>query len=536
MPQISSSKEGAVITYSAEDFIQGLSINGAFNGPSFTSPAIGKGAEQIRNVNPFTSYGVLQPGRGATNVTGNSNLLGVVNSGTVQGSSFAYLLDGGGRISQYNYTNQTITAAGAITHTITGTSPIGQDVLVYKHNISSTPGYSVFYSYYNNSQWNVGAYLNLVTMTDTYMSTVPATPLANADSQATNQLTAPHCLEVGSDDILYIGSGNYVHAYDGGTGADGTFTARVLTLPLGFTIVGLRKYQDILEIAGNYNTDSTNNIGGQALIYQWNYLDLEITQAIDLEDPYVTSLFLWKGVPWVTTVGEIEGRGINKLKSLYGNTVKLETTFDLTPPINRGVDASSDVLLINCGGKIIQLGDQYTGKLEPINHIVSPVTTGISGWVKNLGTNSSGTNYGLIASSATAFSGGTNSLSTFLTNWNASALYLTPYQEIPIPAGKKARLINIIMENFRTYTLGDITFTVYYNFGSLQSFIFANTATLAAPLTKQYKYDSSGNPLKSCTNIGFQLNWSGLATTSSAPPAFSKISFVFEYLDLSANT
>lgn len=539
---ITTSQTGAVMTFDSQDWIAGLAPNGKFSS-SVVSPAMGAGAIRIQNINSFTNYGVLQPGKTGTDVTNFATLLGVVVSGVVQGSTYAYLLDGGGRISQFNYTNQTITAAGTITHTITGTTPVGQDIVMYKHNVGGTPTFSMFYSYYNTANWDVGT-MNATTPTtydDNYMSTVPA-DFADMATESTDstQDTSPHCLEVGTDDVLYMGSGRYIHAYDGATGAEGTFIAKVLSLPLGFTIIALKKFQDKMLIAGNYNVDTSNSIGGEALLYVWNYIDLDITQAIPLEDPAVVSLFLWQGRPHVITVGEVEGRGINKLKILNGNEVDLIESFDLKSPINRGIDASSSVLYINCGGRIVQIGDPFLGGTS-VHEITFCVTSSFSGWVKNFGVDPSTTTpYGLMSSSGSAFSGGTNSFcQTNLptSRWSSAGQYITPYYEIPLPVGKRARLMNVIVEHFRTFTLADFSFGLDYDFGITSSQLFSNQATLTAPLTKQYKYDSANNPLKYCTSIRPNFTWSGItpASQTTAPPAITRLTLVFEYADLLQN-
>lgn len=552
MAQISTSQTGAVMTFGAEDWIAGLAVNGQFGNPYFESPAIGKGAEKIGNINPFTAYGILQPGLAAVNVANNSVLGGVVVAGVIQGSQYGYLIDGGGKVQKYDYASATTNGlinTGVFPHTITGTGPVGKDIVIYKHNVSNVPTFSVFYSYYNAANWNVGALLSFTTFDDDYMSTVPVDPLviSSGDGDDPAQRTSPHCLEIGTDDILYIGSGRYLHAFDGSTGTDGTFISRVLTLPAGFTVVALKKFQDVMLIAGNYNTDSTANIGGEALLYSWNYIDLDITEAVPLEDPSVVSLFLWKGVPYVITVGEREGRGTNKLKALIGNNVTLKSTFDLVPPINRGVDASSDVIFINCGGSIVQIGDPYTGELKPTHFIATCNAMNndapISGWIKNLGNDPVGfLDYGMVASSASVFSGGTNSLSTFgfktgsNPTWQTTCIYRHPYTQIPCPPGKQARLMNIIVEHYRTFTAADFFLTVDYNYGNATSIIFVNQSSLSAPLTKQYKNDYQQYPLKASTNIRFQFNWGNIATASANPPAVSRLHFIFEYLDLPANT
>lgn len=550
MPQITENNQEATITFTGEDFVSGLSTNGTF-GQTNIFPQMSKyGASNLQNINPFITYGVLSPGYGSTNVTNNSVLSGVVVSGVVQGSTNAFLVDAGGKFHKYDYTSQQIINSGNFPHTIVGTTPVGQDVIVYKHNVGGTAPanqiYGVFFSYITATTWNVGVSNSpFSAIIDPYMSVTPANPLGSGDYNDPAQIIAPHPMEVGSDDVLYIGSGRYIHAYDGSVGADGTFYSQVLSLPVGFTIVGLKKYQDVMLIAGNYNTDTTNSIGGEALLYTWNYIDLDITEAIDLEDPTVVSLFLWKGIPHVMTVGEKEGRGTNKLKAIVGNNVTLRSTFNLTAPINRGVDASSNVLYVNCGGKIIQIGDPYNlnSSQLPVNQIgqMPNASLGISGWVKNLGVEPSNlTNYGLIGASSTTSSGGTNSLATFITsigqNWNTNATYLTPFFDVPKPPGKAVRLKNIIMENYNTYTLADFTFQFLYDYGSTGfAPIFTSNAALIVPLTKQYKYDVSGNPLQRCTNIAFELLWNSNATVTATPPRITKIILVFEFLDLLSN-
>lgn len=604
MAQITSNATGATVTLSGEDFIAGLSLNGTF-GNTNLFPAMSKvGASNLQNINPFITYGVLSPGHTATNVTNNNQLAGVVVAGVVQGGAEAYLVDAGGRFQQYHYTSQTLSTTSPFPYTITGTTPVGQDVIVYKHNVSNTPTFGVFFSYYNTANWNVGVsndpYSSVI---DPYMSVTPANPLGTGVGTVTTngtvnlvgigttftstfsvgdfitvsgetvrtiasitddthlivtvafstssgshtytyvsnvQRTSPHPMEIGTDDVLYIGSGRYVHAYDGANGANGTFSYAVLTLPLGFTVVALKKYQDVMLVAGNYNTDTTNSIGGEALLYQWNYIDQDITQAVDLEDPTVVSLFLWKGIPHVMTVGEKEGRGINKLKAIVGNNVTLRTTFNLTSPVNRGVDASSNVLYVNCGGTIVQIGDPYNinSTLLPVNQICRNTfaATNISGWVKNLGVAPGGTDYGLIGASSSVSSGGTNALSTFNTNWDNGGIYLTPFYEVPAPAGKGARLTNVILEYYSTFTGGDFTAQMLFDYGSTGfKPLFTSQASITAPLTKQYKYDSSGLPLQRCTNFAMEFIWNSNALTTATPPRITKAVFVFEYLDLLAN-
>ena len=101
---IKATAEEAIVTLTGQDFISGLSPNGTFGVSNLFPQMSAEGASNLQNINPFTTYGVLQPGHDATNVTNNSVLGGVVQAGIIQGQTYAYLVDGGGYLHQYNYT------------------------------------------------------------------------------------------------------------------------------------------------------------------------------------------------------------------------------------------------------------------------------------------------------------------------------------------------------------------------------------------------------------------------------------------------
>ena len=89
---------------------------------------------------------------------------------------------------------------------------------------------------------------------DDMMSTSAASPLAGSD--LTDGQNAEHPMIVGDDDVLYIGSGRYLHGYDGQVGNAGTFYSKVLTLPLGYIITSMQTYNNYLVIFA-HNNDTT---------------------------------------------------------------------------------------------------------------------------------------------------------------------------------------------------------------------------------------------------------------------------------------
>jgi hypothetical protein len=90
---------------------------------------------------------------------------------------------------------------------------------------------------------------------DDMMSTTAESPLAGTD--LTDGQNVEHPMVVGDDDVLYIGSGRYLHGYDGQVGNDGTFYSKVLTLPLGYIITSMQKYGTYLVIFA-HNNDTTS--------------------------------------------------------------------------------------------------------------------------------------------------------------------------------------------------------------------------------------------------------------------------------------
>lgn len=514
------------IIFSYADFVAGNAKNNAVR--VSTNPS----NQSTSNFDPFRNYGIAQPGKLAVNATNNSGLAGVVVAGVLKNTTLAYCIDSGGKFHEYTYSTNTLNTGGApFPQTLSGTLPVGQDVKIYKHNSSSVPVFSVFYSWYNNTNWNVGAFVDYTgTPDEDFMSTIPATPLdiasaSPADGRDVAQKSAPHIMEIGSDDILYIGSGRYLHAYDGATGTNGTFYNRVLSLPQGFTITGLLRSQDKMLITGVYSgiTGTINSASidsaGEAMVYVWNYIDLDITQVISLDDPYVSSIFMWRGNIHVVTEGESEGFGTFKavkVKVIIGNSaVKIA---ELTGNVAfRGVDGSSQVLYLNSAGKIYAIGDNTKDGFQ-VTNVASCTRTGSNGgWIKNIVGNillSSGTDSSL------------HDMSKFsAASFAATAQLETGYYPLDLPKGMKAQIESVQVEYYTTVTSATVAFivTISGDTGTIDSTVMGDVTTVAAPLQKIYRTDASGNPFRAFSNISIRLIWRNATGSTSAPQVASVI-------------
>ena len=530
-------QNGGKIIWDSEDFKAGLGPQGTFGNSLNLKQTESFGWSFLQKIDPFRRYGILTPSAApSVAYTNNSNLGGnIVALQLANDNVNAYIIDAGGKINSINYSTGLISVTSPFNPTgklIAGTSPVGQDLLIYTHNSGGSPVASMFYTYYNNANWDVGAFVNLTTFDDDFMSSIlPATPLdiTTGDGDDVNQRTAPHTMCIGADGILYIGSGRYVHAYDGATGTNGTFSSKVLTLPQGFQIIGIVKNGSLLLISGNYFSipGSSNPGGGQAQLYTWNYIDLDITEVISLEDPYVGSLFMWRGVPTVITFGIAERNGEIKVKIVTGNSVTKIADFAGTVPIHRGVYVANDIFYINSGGKIISVGDKFNKNSNVVNHIGTFRNASLSGII----------NYSFITSVLMGGSSdGTHSFNTMNGfAYDGQAIATSFYFQPDLPIGKTARVKSVQVEYYAATAFhaqnGNLTINLRTDFSATSTRV-VYLLTDVDKAIKRYTNASNGVPFPIFSALGIQIIYEATTGASGDVPLVASMTAEYELLEI----
>ena len=538
MQHVKTDKGGLVI-YDSDDWKAGLAPQG-----SLTSFAkyVGVNGFTSASIDPFSTYGVLSPRIAPSdNATNSAQLSKPLVAIELTDNSTALAVDNGGKIQQITTSSATpaITNSGIYPHTIAfvaGSTYVGQDGILYRHNSGGTaPTNSVvsfFYSAYNSNNWDVGALVNLTTFDDDFMSSVPATPLdiTSGDGDDSTQRAAPHPMEIGADGILYIGSGRYVHAYDGNTGSNGTFSSKVLTLPQGTQIIGMKKFKDIFLIACNFYSSSTTTGTGQALLYTWDYTSLDIIDVTDLEDFYVSSLFIWRGSPTVVTSGAVERNGANKVKVVSGNSVTKVGDYTGSQPTNRGVVVLNDVIYINSAGSVITVGDRYTKNVYPINTISIMSNNGFSGVLA----------YNQVRTCLMGSSGaadGTAPCFNNLDNGKGAGDCRTTLYSPNMPFGKVGKIQSITVEYYVALaaggTNGNFSLTISVDSNNATYLVVANQSEVTQPLTKRYTRTTSGTLLNAsvASFSAFQLAFSWNSSTGGSSPLVSRVIVEYDLLE-----
>jgi len=343
------------IIWSAEDWLGGFDQTSAtvYNKKGH----VVAGAQRI---DPFRAFGYIGPGFDPVDATNQSSVTGTILNGVVNGAN-AYCITADGKVQKLGTLSGTVVVSttSPFPHTISDghATYVGSDIVNYYANISSTSTLLAFFSFRDGTDWNVGIYnYGSDSFDDDFMSSVPASPLASP--YLTGGKDAPHPMIVGDDDILYIGDRNFVHAFDGSTGADGTFYPAVLTLPQGWTITCFAKTNDFKLGIGAYytssQTGSTFNLG-QAKVYTWDYLSLDPTYIYNLNDNYISELVNWRGTLAAFTQGRqgISEPNLNKVQVLNGAQFSVLTSYQSgSTPCRGGVDIINDDIIWNSGGKV----------------------------------------------------------------------------------------------------------------------------------------------------------------------------------------
>lgn len=537
--QISKTAEGGTVTWDSDDFASGLIPQGASSTNTYPLKYTGiNGFSTAYNIDQDITNGCLNQALGpAANVTNFASLGGALVSANALSSGLFFTLDSSGKVHKITQTGDALTldTTSPFPHTIAfaaGSTYVGQDTILYRHNLSSASTVSFFYSAYNSNNWDVGAFTTPFTavgdFNDDFMSTIPATPLdiTTGDGDSASQKNLPHPMEIGADAILYIGSGRYIHAYDGNTGANGTFYSKVLTLPEGSIVVGMRKFKSSLLIATNFDPNfiagySNGDNSSAAFVYEWNYLDLDTTSVIDTEEVKISAITVWKGSPVFVASGVYESNGNNKLKVIEGNTVRTIASFDGGLPTNRGVITSSTAFYMNCPEGLYRVGSKFKvgNMISKYGYLGSTYSTTPGMFFLNadrmIASAAKTTNYYLGVGASTAGTG----IAAYCKFPNLGNLF---------PSGKKGRIKYLEVEYQAPITgAGGLTAKISTDTNTVVTTVLNAVTTVSGNLLKRYTRDSSNNILPTFSNFDLSVEWA-----AGTGPKIARMMVEYELLEI----
>ncbi len=505
MPTIQQNQKGGKIIFDSNDWLAGL--NPQYSASASARQKMGNGLAAARSFDPYRDFGYASPGYNPTDLT-NVSVIDAVQVNCVVNGAYGYSV-GGTKVHQIDLTNE---ALNATPHAIA--SSVMQDCIVYK--IGATP--YLFYSWYDGTDGDVGRY-DFGTWTtagswdDDYMSAVPT------GKQVFANTSKPMPMIIGSDDVLYIGVKNVVYAFDGATT---TLSPNVLTLPAEYNITGFARYGTHLAVFAS--TDSTSFALAKATVFFWNYLDLDPSKVIDLNDNYVSAPFEYNGTVGCFTQGRVSDKTQNtkscKLKIFDGLTFKTFATSIGNAPAIGGVDISGDMIQWNSGGKIYSFGSPFLGIDAKLNQIMEGLGTS-SGFLKTLTT----ATVLQIASTGTTTSGGMQNLKT---NYYEQSLVATALAKPNWPVGKKGRITTIITKYAKTSSAGLLlTGQLLNRLGTILSEFVTDVSAITADtyISKNEDVNAVFDDMK------LVLSWSGGTAVTDAP-IIDSVEVEFEYVNL----
>ena len=309
------------------------------------------------SMNPYRNYdGYASPGFQGSDATNASAITAALKRIVVHGSN-GYASSGNARLHQITASSGAIINAGDFPHTVdhAHTNEVLEDVIVYSTNISSTRTARLFYSFNDDTDADVGTFDFSSTFDDNFMSTIPS-----GGAVLTNGI--PHPMVVGADDILYIANGNVLASLDGATGANGTFTAAALTLPVDQQIVSFARIKPRTLVIFTYRSGVSSNFRGESTAWFWDYISADPYESIDLNDNRVGAAFEFQGTIGCFTKGRANQAfttNSGKLKLWNGSIFETVKIFTDDIPDFGGVDTTEDVIVWNSEGKIYSYGNVF---------------------------------------------------------------------------------------------------------------------------------------------------------------------------------
>lgn len=536
MAQVTNDK----IIWGAEDWYGGFDDINPSSPTLYSLKANKNTLVYAQNCDPYRNPGYISVGADTVSVT-----LDPVNDGGINGvlrNSVSWNFTTGsptgiydigltstGRLIMFNSTTTVDTTSDSFYKTITPhaghSTVVGRDIIKYNAKIGGTSYPCFLYSWTDNTDWDIGiangTSPDAMGFDDDMMSTSAASPLAGSD--LTDGQNVEHPMVVGDDDVLYIGSGRYLHGYDGQVGNAGTFYSKVLTLPLGYIITSMQKYNNYLVIFA-HNNDTTALGYSEAKAFFWDYLSLDPTKIIDLKDNKCSESFLYQNTLGVFTAGRSRDNkfsGFSKLQLFNGNGFEPIAYFTEDIPIKGGVEVAGDQLIWNSVGKIYSYGNNL-GLPKVLTWLTSGTTS--SSGMLNSHTRT------ILASSGTLTTGGLYKL----TGYKATGELITKTVEPAFPEGKKGRIkyVQVKYGQVEATPGRKVDIKLRYNRG-------ASTITLATDdypadetgLIKKFEHDTSGAELPSFTDVSLDLVWK-TGTDNTDAPLIAEIEIFYELINI----
>lgn len=535
------------IIWDKDDWLAGLHPNYTSAGGDSPTPQGGSKLTYALSMNPYRSFSYAFPGFNPTDVSNVS----VVSNGAIRrivmgaesGTYYGYGVDSSTKFFQVDSSTGALTNAGIWPVTITSASGTVElnDVVMYSARLASVRAPRIFFSFNNagaaagNPLWNVGMYdLAGSAPTMAFMSTSPANPLDSTNTSTTSSASSkmPHPMIVGDDDVLYIGDGNYVHAYDGADTADpeGKFFAQVLTLPANFRVTSFGRLKQRLVIYGYKELSTSQTAGGasfyatEAKAYFWDYLALDPYDSVNLNDNYVSGGFEYRSTVGCFTQGRKPVMGSNqfaKIMLFNGTDFDCVDMIDDNIPLHGGVQVAGDTIMFNAGGKVYQWGSPYPGFPNGLNKVAAGLGTS-SGAIITLNTALQ-----VISTGATTTGGLQKITNQYSTGAFAGALASPLW-----PEGMTGRIKSVTVTFCKTSSGGrDFSLSFVGNDLSTTA-VIANVSTIdSSNQRKKYAFDTSGSPLPKFSSIKPVITW-GSANGATDAPGLEKIELEYETINL----
>lgn len=484
-----------------------------------------RGSSHLAKANSFDSFrefGYAQPGFLPAAATNSNLVTDYLLNGITKGSN-AYAIGVDGKIHQITNLlgNGTVSNVGGnvYPHTIAGTIPRGSDCL--KYYIGTTE--YLFFSYStSNPFWDIGTYDFSGVIggyNDTFMSATAATPLANPDR--VNGASYPHPLIVGDNSIMYIGDRNYVHAFNGQIGANGTYYSRVLDIPQGYIITSFVNYQFYLVVFAYKDTGAGNLSESKAFF--WDTFSSSYTFVKDLNANYVSEAVNYQDTIVCFTSGGLDGlySSNSQMQIFDGNIFRVAKKGFESIPIRGGVQVVGESIFFNGSNKI------YAYRNFNNKQTFQEVFSGGSD------------TYGMLRCFSSAFilhfSTGSNGLRAFRSQYNSSALVYTKVVEPDFPEFMQGRIKSITVVYQKSIS-GGRDFSLSYLTDATSNNLISGKSTITN-LIERYT-SSNTNPI-ALNGTGFKqlqlyLTW-GAGSGSTAAPAISRVEFEYELINIPNN-